>query len=163
MQPDQQPEFNIQRIYTKDISFESPEAPRAFLEPWEPALNLDLQTKATELEAGVREVVLTVTATVKIKEKIIFLVEVQQAGIFLIKNFATEQLGPMLGSFCPNILYPYAREVVTDLVMRGGFPQLYLMPVNFDALYEQQLQSQQGGANGFLQGEEDEEGGGIIH
>lgn len=141
-----QPEFAIQRMYVKDLSLEAPNTPQVFLEPWEPEMHMDLATDAsTVLEEGVREVVLTVTVTVKIKTKVAFLVEVKQAGIFAVKGFTDEQLHHMLGSFCPNILYPYAREVVTDSVMRAGFPQLYLAPVNFDVLYEQQKQEQQVG------------------
>lgn len=133
-----QPEFAIQRLYVKDLSLETPNSPKIFLEPWEPQLHMDLATDASlVLDNDVREVVLTVTATVKIKEKVAFLAEVKQAGIFSLKGFTDEQQHHMLGSFCPNILYPYAREAVTDLVIRAGFPQLYLAPVNFDALYEQ--------------------------
>ncbi len=135
-----QPEFGIQRIYTKDISFESPNTPAVFLKDWEPELNMDLSTKTTSLDADHYEVVLTVTVQVKMKEDTVFLAEVHQAGIFLAKGFSEEEMKPMLGSFCPNVLYPYAREAVTDLVIRGGFPQLYLAPVNFDALYQQQEQ-----------------------
>src|SRR3990167_4772136 len=133
-----QPEFAIQRLYVKDLSLETPNSPKIFLDPWEPQMHMDLATDASlVLDNDVREVVLTVTVTVKIKEKVAFLVEVKQAGIFSLKGFTDEQQHHMLGSFCPNILYPYAREAVTDLVMRAGFPQLYLAPVNFDALYEQ--------------------------
>ena len=133
-----QPEFAIQRLYVKDLSLETPNSPKSFLEPWEPQMHMDLATDASLiLEEGLREVVLTVTVTVKLKDKVAFLVEVKQAGIFALKGFTDEQLRQMLGSFCPNILYPYAREVVSDAVMRAGFPQLYLAPVNFDALYEQ--------------------------
>lgn len=132
------PEFAIQRLYVKDLSLETPNSPQIFLEPWEPEMHMDLGTDASlTLDEGIREVVLTVTVTVKIKSKVAFLVEVKQAGIFALKGFSEEQLHHMLGSFCPNILYPYAREVVSDAVMRAGFPQLYLAPVNFDALYEQ--------------------------
>lgn len=137
-----QPEFSIQRLYVKDLSLETPNCPQIFLEPWEPELHMDLGTDASlVLEEGIREVVLTVTVTVKIKTKVAFLVEVKQAGIFALKGFSEQQLHHMLGSFCPNILYPYAREVVSDAVMRAGFPQLYLAPVNFDALYEQHKQN----------------------
>src|SRR3990167_4201740 len=137
-----QPEFAIQRLYVKDLSLETPNAPKIFLKQWEPQLHMDLATDANlVLEEGVREVVLTVTVTVKIKEEVAFLVEVKQAGIFSLKGFSDEQLKHMLGSFCPNILYPYAREVVSDCVTRAGFPQLYLAPVNFDALYEQHQKS----------------------
>ena len=140
-QQPQQPEFAIQRLYVKDLSVEAPNTPQIFLEPWEPQLHMDLGTDASlKLDEGMREVVLTVTVTVKIKEKVAFLVEVKQAGIFSLKGFDDQQMHHMLGSFCPNILYPYAREVVTDAVIRAGFPQLYLAPVNFDALYAQQQQ-----------------------
>ena len=141
----QGPEFAIQRIYVKDLSLETPNSPQIFLEEWQPELNMDLGTDASlVLDEGVREVVLTVTVTVKIKDKVAFLVEVKQAGIFSMKGFPEDQLHPMLGSFCPNVLYPYAREVVSDAVMRAGFPQLYLAPVNFDALYEQHKQQDAG-------------------
>jgi len=137
------PEFMIQRLFVKDLSLESPNSPHIFLDEWAPELNLDLHTKANSLGDDAHEVILTVTVSVKIKDKTAFLIEVKQAGIFTIKHFPEEQLHPMLGSFCPNILYPYAREAVTDAVIRAGFPQLYLMPVNFDALYEQQKQQQE--------------------
>lgn len=142
-------EFGIQRIYVKDLSLECPNSPAIFLQDWEPELNLDLGTDAkNDLGDGVREVVLTVTATVKVKDKVAFLVEVKQAGIFSLKGFEKDQLKHLLGSFCPNILYPYAREAVTDAVVRAGFPQLYLAPVNFDALYEQHLQEEGEGGQG---------------
>ncbi|MCX7121963.1 MAG: protein-export chaperone SecB, partial [Gammaproteobacteria bacterium] len=122
----QGPEFAIQRLYVKDLSLETPNSPKSFLEPWEPQLHMDLNTDASLiLEEGVREVVLTVTVTVKLKDKVAFLVEVKQAGIFAMKGFTEEQLRHMLGSYCPNVLYPFAREVVSDAVMRAGFPQLY--------------------------------------
>ncbi|MBX9586474.1 MAG: protein-export chaperone SecB [Gammaproteobacteria bacterium] len=133
------PEFAIQRIYVKDSSFESPESPNIFREPWEPKVNIDLQTTSSVLEGNVYEVILGVTVTVKIKEKTAFLAETKQAGIFSIGNFNEEQRSQLLGSFCPNILFPYARETITSLVTRGGFPQLYLAPINFDAVYQQQL------------------------
>ncbi len=132
------PEFGIQRLFVKDLSLECPNSPAIFLEQWEPVMNMDLATDAAnQLSEGVREVVLKVTVTVKIKEKVAFLVEVKQAGIFTVKGFPQDQIENILGSFCPNILYPYAREVVTDAVVKAGFPQLYLAPVNFDALLEQ--------------------------
>lgn len=135
-----EPEFGIQRLYVKDMSFEAPNSPEVFLQEWQPELDMDLATKSAPLGEDNHEVVLSITVTVKLKETTVFLVEVHQAGIFTIKNFPKEQLRPMLGSFCPNILYPYVREAVTDVVVRGGFPQLYLTPVNFDALYEQHEQ-----------------------
>jgi preprotein translocase subunit SecB len=132
-----QRQFAIQRIYVKDMSLEVPNSPKVFLENWEPELNMDLGTKADPIEANTYEVVLSLTVTVKIKNTVAFLVEVKQAGIFTLQNFPEDHLRPMLGAFCPNILYPYARATVTDLVIRAGFPQLYLAPVNFDAFYEQ--------------------------
>lgn len=141
------PEFAIQRIYVKDLSLECPSSPEIFLEQWEPELNMDLATDAKKiLNDGVREVVLTVTVTVKVKEKTAFLVEVKQAGIFSLNRFPDDQLKHLLGSYCPSVLYPYAREAVTSAVISAGFPQLYLTPVNFDALYEQH-QQQQGDAD----------------
>ena len=134
--------FDIQRLYIKDISFESPTAPAIFREEWQPEVNIDLQTKSQILDGDIHEVVLTVTVTAKKKDKAIFVIEVKQAGIFTIKGFNKEQLGHMLGSFCPNILFPYAREVMTDISVRGGFPPLYLTPVNFDMLYAQHLEQQ---------------------
>ncbi len=144
-----QPEFAIQRIYVKDFSLEAPNSPQVFLEEWEPDLNMDLSTNANALGNGDYEVALRVTVTVKMKEKVAFLVEVEQAGIFTLVGFPEEELRPMLGAFCPNIIYPYAREAVTDAVIRAGFPQLYLAPVNFEALYEQQ--EREGGEGGNVQ------------
>ncbi len=138
-----EPEFGIQRIYVKDLSLECPNSPNIFLDTWEPELNMDLATNVNALGENNHEVTLTVTVTVKIKDKTAFLVEVKHAGIFTIANFPEDQIRPMLGAFCPNILYPYAREMVTDAVVRAGFPQLYLAPVNFDALYQQHEQEQQ--------------------
>lgn len=145
-----QPEFGIQRLYLKDLSFEAPKSPGVFLEEWQPELDMDIATKTSVVSENMHEVVLTVTVTVKMKKETVFLVEAQQAGIFSIKHFPEDQLRPLLGSFCPNILYPYAREVVTDVVVKGGFPQLYLSPVNFDALYHQHEQQQAGGKDGSI-------------
>lgn len=136
-------QFGIQRIYVKDMSVEVPNSPKIFLENWEPEMNMDINTKADPLENNTYEVVLTLTITVKIKTVVAFLVEVKQAGIFTLQGFAEDQLRPMLGAFCPNVLYPYARATVTDLVVRAGFPQLYLTPVSFDALYEQHERERQ--------------------
>lgn len=141
----QGPEFAIQRIYVKDSSFESPDSPNIFREQWDPKVNIDLQTTSNLLEDNVYEVILGVTVTVKIKEKTAFLAETKQAGIFSIGNFNEEQKSQLLGSFCPNILFPYARETITSLVTRGGFPQLYLAPINFDAVYQQQMKQQEEG------------------
>lgn len=132
-------QFSIQKIYTKDISFETPNAPKIFTQKWEPALDLNLGTHVEPLENAMYEVSLTLTVTVKIEDSTAYLVEVNQSGIFSIAGFTDQEMGPMLGSFCPNILFPYAREVISDLVSKGGFPQLILAPVNFDALYMQHL------------------------
>ncbi len=132
-------QFSIQKIHTKDISFETPNSPQIFTQKWEPSVDFNLSTNATPLEDGLVEVTLTVTVTVKTEETIAYLVEATQAGIFSLAGFTDEEMGPMAGSFCPNILFPYAREVISDLVAKGGFPQLLLAPVNFDALYSQHL------------------------
>lgn len=133
----QNPEMNfvIQRIYVKDASFEAPHAPQIFKEEWKPEVNVDLQTKTQSLEEGIYEVVLHLTVTVKMGDKTAFLVEAHQGGIFTIKGFPQDQINQALGAMCPTILYPYARETISSLVTGGGFPQLLLAPVNFDALY----------------------------
>lgn len=138
-------QFAIQKIYTKDISFETPNSPKVFTQKWEPSLDLNLGTHVETLENAMFEVALTITVTVKIADSVAYLVEINQAGIFTIAGFSEQEMGPMLGSFCPNILFPYAREVISDLVNKGGFPQLLLAPVNFDALYMQHLQQSQQG------------------
>jgi len=134
-----QQQFAIQKIYTKDISFESPSSPAIFTEQFQPQVSLELNTNGQAIAEDVYEVVLTLTVTVKHQDKTAYLIETHQSGIFTIKGFEEKDMGHMLGSFCPNILFPYAREVVSDLATRGGFPQLLLAPVNFDALYAQHL------------------------
>jgi preprotein translocase subunit SecB len=136
-------QFMIQRIYIKDLSYETPNTPAVFQQKWEPELNLDLNTTSTQLEEGVFEVVLTVTATVANQKTTAFLVEVKQAGIFTIQGAAVNQLEHLLNSFCPSLLFPYAREAITSQVIRGSFPQLVLAPINFDALFMQQLEEKQ--------------------
>jgi len=143
--PSGEQQFVIQKIYVKDVSFESPNAPDMFTQEWQPEVNLDLNTNARPLGEGVFEVMLSLTATVKNKEQTAFLVEVQQCGIFTLGGFADQEMGHMLGSYCPNILFPYAREAISDLVNKGGFPPLLLAPVNFDALYAQHLAQQKAG------------------
>lgn len=142
-QPENQGQFTIQKIYIKDISFEAPNSPQCFTEEWKPAVNLDLNTNAQTIAENSYEIVLSLTVTVSNADKTAYLVEVQQAGIFGIENFGDSDLRGMLGSFCPNILFPYAREAISDIVTRGGFPQMLLSPINFDALYEQHLQQQE--------------------
>ena len=130
-------QFAIQKIYIKDVSFESPNSPAMFTKEWQPEVNLEMNTNTQSLSEGVYEVVLSMTATVKNADQTAFLVEVQQAGIFTLNGFAENDMGHMLGSFCPNILFPYARENVASIVSKGGFPPLTLQPINFDAVYDQ--------------------------
>lgn len=136
-------QFSIQKIFTKDISFETPNSPKIFTEKWEPTVDFNLGTNVEPLEDALFEVSLSVTVTVKCNELTAYLVEVTQSGIFSLAGFTDQEMGPMVGSFCPNILFPYSREVISDLVAKGGFPQLLLAPVNFDALYSQHLQQAQ--------------------
>ncbi len=133
------PDFAIQRIYTKDLSFESPKTPQLFNEQWTPEVKMELNTDAKPVNDTLYEVSLKITVTVQNKDTVAFLIEVVQAGLFMLKDFSTAQRNQMLGSFCPNILYPYAREVISGLAAHGGFPALYLSPINFDALYAQHL------------------------
>lgn len=141
------PQFEIQRLYIKDVSFEAPNTPQTFIEEWKPEVELNLETRSNRIQDTTHEVVLSVTASVKTAQKPAFVVEVQYAGVFIIAGLQDEQLKQMLGSFCPTILFPYAREVISDLVVRGGFPQLILAPVNFDALYAQHLEGQGSGTD----------------
>ena len=139
----QENQFAIQKLYVKDISFESPGAPEAFnFTKWEPKITLNLNNVHQLLSENVYEAVLTITATVEHQEKNAFLVEVQQAGIFTIAGFKEPDRNYILASQCMNILFPYAREVISDLITRGGFPPLILSPVNFDALYQQHIKQQ---------------------
>ena len=129
-------QFALQRIYVKDLSFEAPHAPKTFLSAWQPEVNIELGTQASRMEDGKNyEVVLSVTVTVKNDGMTAFLVEVKQAGIFLIDGIPDDQLTTLLGAYCPNMLFPYVRETVSDVVARGSFPQLLLAPVNFDAVF----------------------------
>lgn len=136
-------QFSIQKIYTKDISFETPNSPKIFTEKWEPTVDFNLGTNVDPIDKTLFEVSLSVTVTVKCAETTAYLVEVTQSGIFSLTGFSEQEMGSMVGSFCPNILFPYAREVVSDLVAKGGYPQLLLAPVNFDALYAQHLKQAQ--------------------
>ena len=137
MSEQQQPVFAIEKIYVKDLSLEIPNAPNIFLESDTPEINLQLGTKSQGIGEGLYEVLLTVTVTAKIKDKNMFLVEAQQAGIFRIRNIPAGEIDPVLGIGCPNILFPYLREVVSDVVTRAGFPPVILNPVNFEAIYQQ--------------------------
>ena len=142
-QPPKQ-EFSIQKVYLRDVSFEGPNSPQLFAEgKWEPTINLQLGTTNRQVGENFYEVTLAVSVSAKIGDKTAYLIEVQQAGVFRLSGFGKEELGPMLGSFCPNILFPFAREEVAELATKGGFPQLLLEPINFDAVYAQGLQQRQ--------------------
>lgn len=147
-QPQQQ--FVMQRIFAKDLSFESPSSPNIFKKQWQPKVNVELNTKSDIIDdQNNYEVVLTVTITSKLDDETAFLVEVQQGGIFFITGFEGEELRRILGTAAPNILFPYARENIDALCVKGGFPPVMLAPVNFDALYQQALtQSQNQAAEG---------------
>ena len=129
------PEFSILRIYLKDVSFETPNSPGVFAQEFKPEIGLQLNTAIKRIEEDLHEVVLNITVTAKQGEKTGFLVEVQQAGIFSLKGFDEAQKGTMLGAYCPNVLFPYAREEISALVTKGGFPPLLLAPINFDVMY----------------------------
>ncbi len=130
-------QFDIQKIYVKNVSLETPGSPQIFREQWKPSVHMDIANSADGLGDNLYEVTLSVTATVSAQDKTVYLIEVQQAGIFLIVDFPEDILGRMLATVCPNILFPYVREMISDLALRAGFPQLLLAPVNFDALYQQ--------------------------
>lgn len=142
-------QFSVQRIYTKDLSFESPATPAVFKKQWQPKVNVDLNTKSGAIdEEGNFEVVLSITITAKIEEETAFLIEVQQAGIFFIKGFEGEELRRILGTAAPNVLFPYARETIDTLCVKGAFPAIMLSPVNFEAVYQQALAQAQAPSNG---------------
>lgn len=139
----QQPVFNIEKIYVKDLSLEVPNAPRVFMEAAQPQLEIQLQQKNERIDEGLYEVTLIVTVSAKIAEKTMFLVEASQAGIFQIRNVPDADIEPLLGTLCPNVLFPYARETVSDTINRAGFPPVNLAPVNFEAIYQQRMAQQE--------------------
>ena len=143
------PVFNIEKIYVKDLSLEVPNAPAIFLEREAPQMEMQLNTQSAPVdkENGIYESIITLTITAKIKDKSAFLVELKQAGIFRIQNIPQEAMEPALGVGCPNILFPYAREAVSDAVLKAGFPPLMLQPVNFELMYMQQQQAKAQQAN----------------
>ncbi len=135
--------LSIGKIYLKDFSFESPQAPDVFRQAdWKPQTDLNLRSGHTAVADDQHEIVLTVTVEAKEDDKTFFLVELQQAGLFEIAGYEGEELGAIIGSFCPNILFPYAREAIASLIQKGGFPEFVLQPINFDALYFQSKQQQ---------------------
>jgi preprotein translocase subunit SecB len=144
MSEQQQPVFSIEKIYVKDLSIELPNAPQCFLERDAAQIEVQMGSAGTAVGEGTFEVVLTVTVTAKVGEKTQFLVEVAQAGIFVIQNVPEGDIEPIVAVACPNILFPYARETVSDAVTRAGFPPVLLAPVNFEAVYRQRLEAQQG-------------------
>ncbi|MCX8641330.1 MULTISPECIES: protein-export chaperone SecB [unclassified Gilliamella] len=135
-------QFAIQRIYTKDVSFETNNVPEIFTKQWQPDMNIELNSSSQILNESVYEVALRVTVTVKSQDEVVYICEVTQAGIFSLIGFDENQIQHCVGAYCPNILFPYAREVVSSLVTKGTFPQLNLEPVNFDALFLNYLQQQ---------------------
>lgn len=135
-----QQQFVLQRVYLKDVSFESPGAPEVFRKSYQPQISLDLRTRSNNLGEDNHEIILTVTITAKIDDETAFLVEVQQAGIFLVRGIEGEELRRILAIYCPNVLFPYARETVDTIVTKGTFPALMLAQVNFEALYTQAVQ-----------------------
>lgn len=137
-----QPVFGIEKLYVKDLSVEVPNAPEIFLEQTAPQVEVQLNSTARGVGEDAYEVILTVTVTARVGEKVVFLVEVGQAGIFRIQNVPSEQMEGLIAVACPNILFPYAREAVSDGVTRAGFQPIVLQPVNFEAMYLQRLQEQ---------------------
>lgn len=142
MANEQQPSFQIEKLYVKDISLEIPGAPQVFLESQSPQLEIQVRNESAQIAEGLFEVVITVTVTAKSGDKTQFLAEAAQAGIFSLRHVPQADLEPLLAVACPTILYPYARETISDLVTRGGFPPVLLAPVSFEALYAQRLQQQ---------------------
>lgn len=141
-QENTQPVFNMDKIYVKDISLEIPNAPHIFLERENPQIEVQLHTSANTIDEGIHEVSVTATVTAKIGEKVMFLIEATQAGIFTLRNLPAAEMEPVLAVMCPNILFPYLREVVSDVSVRAGFAPVMLNPINFDVLYQQQKQQQ---------------------
>ena len=145
----EQPQFSIQRVYLKDLSFETPQGPSAFKKKWQPKVSQDLNTKSKQVEEGIFEVALRVTITMTDGDDTIYIVEAEQAGLFNIKGFTDEQLPQILNTTCPGILFPYLRETLDNIVTKGSFPALLLPPINFDALF----------ANAVQQAAEENQGG----
>jgi len=138
--------LSVVKIYVKDFSFESPQTPNIFnAKEWAPNTNLNLRSSHSPVDDNLHEVVLTITVEAKEKQddKTIFLVELQQAGVFDISGYEKEEIGVLIGSFCPGVLYPYAREAIAGIIQKGGFPEFVLQPINFEALYQQRLQQMQ--------------------
>jgi len=147
-QQDNQPVFSIEKVFVKDLSLEIPNAPQVFLEREAPTVDIQLHHNSTGVEEGVYQTILTVTVTAKVGDKTMFLVEAAQAGIFVARNIPAQELEAVLAIACPNILFPYVREVISDTVVRAGFPPVILSPVNFEAIYAAQREPQAAQAGG---------------
>ena len=145
-QASNQPMFNMEKIYVKDISLEIPNAPQIFLVRENPQIDVQLNSQASGVGEGMFEVMVTATVTTKVGDKVMFLIEAKQAGIFQIRNLPAAELEAVLAVMCPNILFPYLREVVSDVSVRAGFAPVLLNPINFEVLYQQQKQQQQAAA-----------------
>jgi preprotein translocase subunit SecB len=147
-----QAQFTIETIYVKDVSFEAPNAPQIFSEQGQPQLNMNLNQKVARLNEQVFEVVLGITLTCTLGEKTVYLAEVEQAGIFGLAGFDERALDMMLGTYCPNVLFPYVRQAISDLITAGGFPPFYIQPINFEGLYAEGLRrrSEQAGSQGSV-------------
>lgn len=141
MADENQPVFQIQRVYLKDMSLEQPNSPAVFLEQESPAIEIAVDVGAQPVAEGIIESTVTITVTAKVKDKVAFLVEGKQAGIFEIRNIPEEQLDPLLGIGCPNIIYPYLRANIADVITRAGFPPVHLAEINFEVFYQQRLEA----------------------
>ena len=143
-QPAQQenlgPEVALQNIYVKDASFEAPNGPNIPVDQWNPQFGLNMNTAGTTVGQDLHEVILTITLEAKIGDKVAYLAEVKQAGVFLVRGYAVEDGRRIIGAFCPGVLFPYARQAIANLILRGGFPPFLLPPVNFDGLYQQSME-----------------------
>ena len=137
----QQPLFQIQRVYLKDMSLEQPNSPAIFLEQESPNIEVGVEVGAEQLAEGIFEATVTITVTAKVKDKVAFLVEGKQAGIFEARNIPADQLDPLIGIGCPNIVYPYLRSNIADIITRAGFPPVHLSEINFEAFYNQRRES----------------------
>jgi preprotein translocase subunit SecB len=140
--------FQIEKIYVKDLSLEIPNAPKVFLEQVQPQLEVRIDSASDAFAEGYYEVTVTATVTARIGERTLFLVEAEQAGIFAVRNVPAEELQPLLGIACPNVIFPYLRETISDLVVRGGFPPVLLAPLSFESLYLQRVQAEQQASGG---------------
>jgi preprotein translocase subunit SecB len=143
-------QFTVEKIYVKDVSFEAPNAPQVFNEQGQPQLNMNLNQKVGRLDGDLFEVVLGVTLTCMLNDKTVYLAEVEQAGIFGLAGFDDRTLDMMLGTYCPNVLFPYVRQSISDLITAGGFPPFYMQPINFEALYAEGLRRRSEQAQGSV-------------